>query len=98
MGWGRMLLLGNWGQQMDIHDTQRELERLRAAMSAQRATDSRCAKAGVDQQQSDQIRALTRENESLELCVATLARLLHAKGIVTREELDAIAGLIDGDK
>ncbi len=28
MGWGRMLLLGNWGQQMDIEDQQREIDDL----------------------------------------------------------------------
>lgn len=99
MGWGRMLLLGNWGQQLDIEDTQRELQSLRASINAQRAADRIIAgKKTLDQEQSAQIKALQAENEQFQLCVATLARLLYAKGVVSREEFDAIAGLIDGEK
>ncbi len=29
MGWGRMLLLGDWGQQMDIHDQRADIEALK---------------------------------------------------------------------
>lgn len=96
MGWGRMLLLGNWGQQMDIEDTQREIAALRNQIHAQRAADADARPpTAVDREQSSQIRNLQRENEQLEMCVATLARLLHAKGVVTREELEAVARMID---
>ncbi|HYD00883.1 MAG TPA: hypothetical protein VEB22_06615 [Phycisphaerales bacterium] len=95
MGWGRMLLLGNFGQQMNIDDVRQELAGLRTQIKEARASDQR---HDVDQQQSEQIRALQRENEMLELCVATLARLLRAKGVVTAEEFDTLAELIDAPK
>ena len=35
MGWGRMLLLGNLGQQLDIEDQRREIQQLRSRVRSE---------------------------------------------------------------
>lgn len=86
MGWGRMLLLGNFGQQMDIQDTQRALHDL--AIEAERA-------ARVGDQAAHSVGELTRENAELKLYLAAITRLLVAKGVVTPRELADIVDAID---
>jgi len=86
MGWGRMFLLGNVGQQMDIQDTQRAMRDLaieaeRAARASDRATHS--------------IGELARENAELKLYLAAITRLLVAKGVVSSRELADIVDAID---
>ena len=59
MGWGRMLLLGNWGQQMDIEDQRQEIEELRQQLAAgARAGDTTLKKPGAQ---------LEKENGELRL-------------------------------
>lgn len=86
MGWGRMLLLGNVGQQMDISDlnaylgkAMRELER----------------NGEVDRQQAEEIARLKRENQELKLYTLGLIRLLAAKGVVTDAEVNQLVASID---
>jgi hypothetical protein len=86
MGWGRMLLLGNFGQQMDIQDTQRALHNL--AIEAEHA-----ARAGDHAARS--VGELTRENAELKLYLTAITRLLVAKGVVTPRELADIVDAID---
>lgn len=86
MGWGRMLLLGNFGQQMDIQDTQRALHEL--SIEAERA-----ARAG--DQAARSVGELARENAELKLYLAAITRLLVAKGVVTPRELADIVDAID---
>ncbi|HYO11182.1 MAG TPA: hypothetical protein VER17_19610 [Tepidisphaeraceae bacterium] len=74
MGWGRMLLLGDFGQQMDIHE-------MRQAIEMQSTRD-----AGQDQS----IDALYRENQDLKLAFTALAALLVRKGIVSADEVKEI--------
>lgn len=83
MGWGRMLLLGNVGQQLDIGDIEREI----ASMSAHLRH--------VDQQTVDVMARLMRENGELKLHLVAVTRLLVTKGIVTPEELASLADSID---
>lgn len=86
MGWGRMFLLGNVGQQMDIHDTQRTMRDL--AIEAERAarTSSRASQS-IDQ--------LARENAELKLYLAAVTRLLLTKGVISSRELADIVDAID---
>ena len=86
MGWGRMLLLGNVGQQMDISDlnaylgkAMRELER----------------NGEVDRQQAEEIARLKRENQELKLYTLGIIRLLAAKGVVTDAEVNQLVASID---
>ncbi len=86
MGWGRMLLLGNLGQQLDINDTQAALSQI----------DAQLDQIGrSDQDLSRRIQQLTAENQELKLYLAAVVRLLAAKNIVTDAELRAIVDAID---
>lgn len=78
MGWGRFLLLGNLGQQLDLQDREAEVNALRRAVVGQRRTD-----LGQD----EKIDALDRENCELKAYVYGLARVLSRKGILTEEDL-----------
>lgn len=83
MGWGRMMLLGNWGQQMDIEEQRSEIERLRRTVQSVRR----------DRGDAD----LRQDIAELRLYVAVLVRMLVAKNVVTREELEALVAAVDGE-
>jgi len=79
MGWGRMMLLGNVGQQMDIEELRRSFE-----MQDQR-----------DRTQEESIQTLWRENAQLKLAVTALSRLLVSKGVLRPEEVQQIGQAIE---
>ena len=83
MGWGRMMLLGNWGQQMDIEDQPKELQDLRREISRQRGPSN-----------SD-LESLERENSELRLYLAAIIRYLIAKGTVNLDEFRVLVDEID---
>ncbi len=86
MGWGRWFLLGDFGQQLDLSDYQRELQELRSQVRMKvRDTDS------ID----DRVKELQRENDELKLYVAAMLRLLTTKGIATKNEISALVDAID---
>lgn len=86
MGWGRMLLLGNLGQQLDIHDTQAALRNL----------DERLRASGkFDAETSRYLHEQNRDFHELRLHYAALVELLLHKGVVTREELVSLVERID---
>ncbi len=86
MGWGRMLLLGNIGQQLDIGDMNRELEALHA----------RLRESGrFDQEVSDYLGKLSAENSELKLYLASTVRLLVAKNVITSAELAQLVESLD---
>ena len=86
MGWGRMLLLGNVGQQLDIGELQGEIEQMR------RANDQA---ERLDQVQGRDIERLWRENQELKVYLAALVRLLVAKGILLPEESEKMVKAIE---
>ena len=86
MGWGRMLLLGNLGQQLDINDAQNALEQITARLQAG---------SKFDHETADALNRLVRENAELKLYLAALIRLLASKGVVTPAELTTIVDAID---
>lgn len=79
MGWGRMFLLGDFGQQMDIHDMKRQVE-------SQQSRD-------LDQDQ--QIAALWQENQELKLAVTALTNLLVSKGVISQDDAASIGRAIE---
>jgi hypothetical protein len=87
MGWGRYLLLGDLGQQLDLSDQKREMEDLRDELRRSRVSS-------VD---TNDIAHLRAENDELRLYLAALVRLLTSKGVVTREELENIVAIVDAD-
>lgn len=86
MGWGRMLLLGDLGQQLDIQEARADLERLNRQRSTQ---------VGKDREQDEQIDALAGENLDLKLCLIALVHLLVNKGVLKQGEVQAIVSAID---
>lgn len=86
MGWGRMLLLGNVGQQLDIGELEGAVVEMQNAFLENQRTD-------LDQAKS--IAALRRENGELKLYLATLIRLLVAKGVIQTEEVETIVRAIE---
>jgi hypothetical protein len=86
MGWGRMLLLGDLGQQLDIHDTRTELAQLHDRLRATGQFDREVAK---------RLDLLATENAELKLYLAAVVRLLVAKGVVGADELKQIVDVID---
>ena len=83
MGWGRMLLLGDWGQQMDLEEQRAEIADLKHRIG------EGLGDRGID--------ALRADNDELRLYVAVLVRMLVAKNVVTREELEALVAAVDGE-
>jgi hypothetical protein len=86
MGWGRMLLLGNVGQQLDIGDLNNAIENMQGVI-AQKQT--------VDREQGQDIEHLKQENHELKLYMATLMRLLASKGVLKPEEIEAAVRAIE---
>ena len=86
MGWGRFLLLGDLGQQLDIGDREREMAELRERIRDQR---------GRDEGQDTMIQLLRAENEELKLYVGAIVRLLRSKQVVTDEEVKRIVDEVE---
>jgi hypothetical protein len=86
MGWGRMMLLGNVGQQLDIGDLENAIEQMRGDVAQ---------KDQVDREQEQDIVRLQNENHELKLYLATLIRLLVSKGVLKQEEVETIVSAID---
>ncbi len=89
MGWGRMLLLGNVGQQLDIGDLESAVGEMQSAISQEQT---------LDREQAQDIEHLKQENQQLKLYLATLLRLLASKGVLKPEEIEATVRAIEADK
>jgi cell division septum initiation protein DivIVA len=88
MGWGRMLLLGNWGQQMDIEDQRQEIEDLKYQVQSNAgAVDTSTLKSRIAQ--------LEIENNELRLYMAALIRYLGHKGMIDQEDFRSIIETVD---
>jgi|WetSurMetagenome_2_1015567.scaffolds.fasta_scaffold06794_3 hypothetical protein len=87
MGWGRMLLLGNWGQQMDIEDQKLEIEELRRQLAAGSGTTNMTA--------DTRLVRLEKENGELRLYIAALIRYLGHKGLLRSSEFNKLVETID---
>jgi hypothetical protein len=94
MGWGRMLLLGNVGQQLDIQDAQESQESLRNCLNT--AIESLNKNQDADEEQGLQIERLQKENAELKLYVAGLVHLLVSKNMITESEMSHMVSIVDG--
>ena len=86
MGWGRMLFLGNVGQQLDIGDVENAVTEMQSAFLENQQ---------VDLKQQRSIAELQRENQELKLYLATVVRLLVSKGVLKPEEVEATVNAIE---
>ena len=95
MGWGRMLLLGNLGQQLDIEEQRQEIQALRRRVRAESGAAARDIEVRLD--------ILERQSDEMKLYLAALVRYLASKGQIDLhefaklvEEVDAEDGSTDG--
>ena len=86
MGWGRMMLLGNVGQQLDIGELDTAVTEMQNAVLDNQRTD-------LDQAKS--IAVLHQENRDLKVYLATLIRLLVAKGVIKPEEIETVVRAVE---
>ena len=86
MGWGRMMLLGNVGQQLDIQDVENAIGQMQADFAQTQK---------LDRTQEQSIDEMRTENHELKLYLATLMKLLVAKGVIRQEEVDAAVQAIE---
>ena len=87
MGWGRFLLLGNLGQQLDIQDQNMEIQHLRNELARQRNSSPIAT--------SLPIKELQKENDELKLYIAALVKILITKGVATSDEIKQMVQIID---
>ena len=88
MGWGRTLLLGDIGNRLDIEDTERDIAHLKREITGA---------FQKDMSQDQRIDALVAENAELKLYVASIARLLTAKGTISEDELRLMVEAVDAE-
>ncbi len=86
MGWGRYLLLGDLGQQLDLSDQKSEIEQLRNEFRLNR-------KSAKDP--SGEIAQLHAEIDELRLYLTAVIRLLLSKGSITQEDIKQFVDQID---
>jgi hypothetical protein len=86
MGWARTLFLGDIGNRLDIADTEAEIQNLRSLLDHSE---------DIDRAQSARIVALEQDNAELKLYLASLARLLVSRGVLTEEDLRRFVNVID---
>ena len=80
------MLLGNVGQQLDIQDLENAINQMQADV-AQAQNLERTEEQSLDE--------LKRENHELKLYLATLVKLLVAKGVIRQEEVDTAVQAIE---
>ncbi|HTX21611.1 MAG TPA: hypothetical protein VMD27_07130 [Candidatus Aquilonibacter sp.] len=86
MGWGRMLLLGNVGQQLDIQDLENAINQMQADVAQTQ---------NLDHTQEQSLEELRNETHELKLYLATVVKLLVAKGVIRQEEVDTAVQAIE---
>jgi len=86
MGWGRMFLMGNVGQQLDIGDVENAVNEMQSAFLENQQADLK---------QEHSITELRRENQDLKLYLAAMVRLLVSKGVLKPEEVEATVNAVE---
>ena len=86
MGWGRFLLGGDYGQQMDINEQGETLRRLRQSVASRHSKDA-------DQDMS--IAVLWQENVNLKFALGSLVRLLTSWDVVRPEEIADVVAVLE---
>jgi len=81
-----MMFLGNVGQQLDIGELETAVTEMQNAVLDNQRTD-------LDQAKN--ITTLQRENRDLKLYLATLIRLLVARGVIKPEEIETVVRAVE---
>jgi len=88
MGWGRKLLLGDFGTNLDLADCEQDIRVLKESLMEIHAEGQ-----NID----GELLAVQRENDHLKLYLAAITRLLITKGLVTRDEVKKMVDIIDAE-
>ena len=86
MGWGRTLLLGDIGTQLNVNDVEADVEAVKEHLASQDARDE-SHEAAIDR--------LQNENHELKIYIATLVRLLVNKSVLSSEDVTKFVALLD---
>ena len=89
MGWGRMLLLGNLGQQLDIEEQRQEIQALRSRVRAESGAAARDIEVRLD--------ILERQSDEMKLYLAALVRYLASKGQIDLNEFAKLVDEVDAE-
>ena len=89
MGWGRMLLLGNLGQQLDIEDQRRKIQNLRSKVRS----ESRAAAGDIELR----LDILERQSDEMKLYLAALVRYLAANSKIDLSEFAKLVDEVDAE-
>jgi hypothetical protein len=88
MGWGRTFFLGDIGNRLDIADCEEDVKVLKESLMQFHQEG---------QSQDAEIWAVQRENDQLKLYIASMIRLLMSKGVLSRDEIQKMVEIIDGE-
>jgi hypothetical protein len=86
MGWGRTLLLGDIGTQLNVDDMEADVNEVKLHLERQGYTDAT---------QDQAIKGLQSENHELKIYIATLVRLLVSKHVLSGDDLTKFVDLLD---
>jgi hypothetical protein len=86
MGWGRTLLLGDIGTQLNVDEVQRDLQEVKDFLRSQHSDHDT---------QEVRLRALQNEVHDLKVYFVTLTRLLAARNILTPDDLNKFVNVVD---
>ncbi len=88
MGWGRTFILGDVGNRLDISDCEEDIRILKESLMEMHQEGHE-----VD----SELRAVQMENSQLKLYISAMIRLLIAKNVLTKEEIQSMVEIIDGE-
>ena len=93
MGWGRWLLMGNLGQQMDLSDHATQIENQEERILCLESQLAEQA-SGIEGTEASLIQ-LQIENDQLKLFLEAVMRILTEKGLTSEKEMKRLVELID---
>jgi hypothetical protein len=88
MGWGRTFFLGDVGNRLDIADCEQDIKILKESLIQMH---------DEGQSQDAELIGLRRENDQLKLYLAAMIRLLAAKGLLNKDEIQKMVDIIDAE-
>lgn len=86
MGWGRTLLMGDIGTQLNVDEVEANVNEVKLHLAQQGFADAT---------QDQAIHRLQSENHELKIYIATLVRLLVSKHVLTGDDLTRFVDLLD---
>ncbi len=90
MGVWRTLLLGDWGNRMDIADNENRLRRINRRVRRQGSR-----KQSKDKDQDREIEELQAEVDDLKVALGTLSQILINKNLLSEDELQRADEILD---